>query len=366
MSRSRRTSRYVRVGFAVLLVLSTAQAAWWILDQWWFTAEVEESLRALYEGQRRAAERLLATGVEEGQVREMFPDLRIAPGAVEISPAAEARMAEARRSRLNQYLWEGGFFMVVLLASLGVIGQALRHDAELRRRQRNFLASVSHELKSPLASARMAADTLEMRDLGPEAHRTQVGRILRNIDRLEAMITNLLDTVRIEQGSLVLKAEDHDLRQTLEPVLGGSAERAGDLGIALEVQIPEGIIVRTDRQALRVVARNLLENALEAVTGTEQPKVHVTALIEARIVTFEVRDNGCGFEPEQTERLFEKFYRPGDEIRRGGRGAGLGLHIVRELVTRSGGEVEASSEGPGRGAVFRAGWPLAARVGGGA
>lgn len=359
MTRSRKTARYVRIAFAALLIFSAAQVSWWILDQWLFINQVQENVRSLYQQQARAARSYLQAGVAPATVAELFPEMRIRDGAVELDPGIEQRLRQERRSRINRYLWEGGFFLVVLLASVGVIGTTLRHDAELRRRQQNFLGAVSHELKSPLAAARIAAETLELRDPPPEQRRRHVGRILRSIGRLDRMITNLLETVRLEEGELALRPRNLDLAQAIAPALAEFEERVGDREVLLQVRVAPGIMILADEEAVWLVVRNLLANALEAVKEIDGACVEVVAESERAAAVLEVRDNGRGFRPQEASMLFEKFYRPGDEMRRGGHGAGLGLHIVSELMARSKGSVQAHSEGPGSGAVFRTRWPLA-------
>ncbi len=359
MTRSGKTTRYVRIAFAALLIFSAAQVSWWILDQWLFINQVQANVRFLYQQQVRAAHSYLEAGVAPATVAELFPEIRIRDGSVELDPGIEERLRQERHSRLNRYFWEGGFFFVVLLASIGVIGRTLRHDAALRRRQQNFLAAVSHELKSPLAAARIAAETLKLRDPPLEQRRHHVDRILRSIGRLERMITNLLETVRLEEGELALRPRSVDLAQAIAPALSEFEERAEDRGVSLQVRVAPGIMVLADEEAVWLVLRNLLANALEAVREADGACVEVIARSERAAAVLEVRDNGGGFRPQEASMLFEKFYRPGDEMRRGGHGAGLGLHIVRELMARSGGSVHAHSEGPGCGAVFRTRWPLA-------
>jgi signal transduction histidine kinase len=204
----------------------------------------------------------------------------------------------------------------------------------------------------------MAAETLELRD-PPAAERARlVGRIIRNLTRLERLVTNLLDAARLEEGSLALHSEAVSLQQVLTGVLAELRDRA-EQAVHLELDIDDAPAVRADPEAVRIVARNLLENAFIAVAGVDEARVTLAARDEGRRVVLEVRDNGRGFAPHEAERLFEKFYRPGDEMRRGGRGAGLGLYLVRELLRLQGGEIEGSSGGSGAGARFRASWPRA-------
>ena len=111
--------------------------------------------------------------------------------------------------------------------------------------------------------------------------------------------------------------------------------------------------------ALRSVLRNLIDNAIKARESRPGGRIRLEVAREGGRAKLEVRDDGVGFPPEQGEMLFEKFYRPGDEMQRPSRGSGLGLYLVRKFVELYGGEIRAASEGPGRGATFTIRWPLA-------
>jgi signal transduction histidine kinase len=175
--------------------------------------------------------------------------------------------------------------------------------------------------------------------------------------RLEQLIENLLDSARIDAGALHLRPAKRLVVSTLESVLPGYRSRAADRGIDFVIEVPDDTEVFVDDIAFCTVVRNLLENAFEAVRKTENPQVRLRATGEGDGVRLSVLDNGNGFDRRESEALFQQFYRPGDEMRRAGRGAGLGLHIVRALMRSSGGRVRARSDGPGQGAEFTTYWP---------
>ena len=125
----------------------------------------------------------------------------------------------------------------------------------------------------------------------------------------------------------------------------------------MEIAADDELTVYADQSALTVVLRNLIVNGIDAAAGAENATVAIEANKADSKTVVEVSDNGRGFHPTEGEKLFEKFYRLGNEIRREGRGTGLGLYIARSLIAESGGELSAHSDGPGRGALFRATWP---------
>jgi signal transduction histidine kinase len=269
--------------------------------------------------------------------------------------SAIAELERERAARTNRYVWEGGFFLVVLAGGMLILTRAIRHDAELRRRQQNFLAAVSHEFKSPLASVQLAAETLVLR---ADADGKRLGeRILEDCERLLRMVDNLLDTTRLEEGRHRLVPERIDLRTGIAASVAEVAERAARHGIKIAVDVPEALVLNVDRTALESILRNLLDNAVKACVAGPGTRIEVTAVHANGKAELTVRDDGLGFPPEEAAMMFEKFYRLGDELRRRTPGTGLGLYLVKRLAEMSGATVGATSAGPGRGAAVTVTWP---------
>jgi signal transduction histidine kinase len=315
MPLKRDPSKAVTLGFIVLLGLAVVQVSYWVYDQTQFTNTVEGLVRA--------------DSLDE--------------------------LAEESARRLNRYLWEGAFFFAVLLGGMTILTRTIRHDAELRRRQQNFLAAVSHEFKSPLASIQLAAETLVMRAREPDSQRLGQ-RILDDGERLLKMIDNLLDTTRLEEGRHVSKPAPTGLRGAVGTAVAEIAERARLSDIAVSVEVPDDLAVHADPHAVETVLRNLHDTAVKACVAANGHAIAVTAARQGRDDALQVRDDGAGFPPDDAAMIFEKFYRVGDELKRSMPGSGLGLYLVRRLVEIDGGGVTAESAGLGRGAEFTVRW----------
>jgi len=354
-------ARRMQIAFAVLLVVCVAQLGWWMIDQWILAAEMQRSAEAQHRQCIDAAELMLERGISSDAVLSAFPDLVATDDGdgFRVDPEVLAAIENERRSHFNQYAWEGGFFLVVLLAAIGVLWSTLRTEARLRRRQHNFVAAVSHELKSPLAAMRLSAETLDYREADADTRKRLVRRLLASLNRMESTVTNVLDTARIDEDKLVLAPESVDLVVTVRDLVDGLENTAHSRGIELGMEAPKRLMVVADRHALGSVLRNLVDNAMGAVSDTPIPRVTIAVDVAGSDASIEVRDNGRGFDPDDGAKLFDKFYRLGDEMRREGRGTGLGLYIARTLATSSGARISAHSEGRGYGAVFRVVWPLA-------
>jgi len=314
MSVRRDPTQLMQIGFLALLTISAATVGWWMYDHVRYARSVEERF------------------------------------------ASDPAVAEDSDARINRVLWEGGFFLVVLIGGMAVLTRTLRHDAELRRRQQNFLAAVSHEFKSPLASIQLAAETLVLRSRDDDVKRLGK-RILEDGERLLRMIDNLLDTTRLEEGRQRLTPRLTNLHDAADSAIAAIADRAQANGITVARAIPENLKVHVDPVVVETGLRNLLDNALKSCVAAKSRSIRVEGTQDAGGVTLAVADDGLGFPPEDAAMIFEKFHRLGDELRRATPGTGLGLYIVKRLVELSGGSVHAASAGLGKGATVSMHWP---------
>lgn len=358
MILKRDPSKALLLGFLALLAISTAQVAWWVADQRSLARQDRDHVTALYEADALAVTAAFAQATP--QLPELMPHLEIDPelGTATVRPESLEALAADAASRINRYTWEGGFFLLVLLGGMTVLTRTIRYDAQLRKRQQNFLAAVSHELKSPLASIRLAAETLIRRSDDDHAERL-ARRMLEDGERLLRMVENLLDTTRLEDGRIELKGESLGLSTAVTAEVARYLEPARSHGIEIHVDVSDELRIEADPVAIETVLRNLLDNAIKACVAARGRNVWVDAQPDGSVVRINVRDDGSGFLPDDAAMIFEKFYRLGDEMRRSTPGTGLGLYLVRGLAELSGARVSAASEGPGLGATVTVEWPAA-------
>jgi signal transduction histidine kinase len=357
MPLRRDPSRALQFGFLALLVLSVLTVGWWIADHVPYFGEVQRRFESLYTANAEAVNAVY-DGASPEELQPLLPHLVIDPAArhARVHPQALARLEDETSRRINRFLWEGGFFLVVLLGGMTVLTRSIRHDRELRRRQQNFLAAVSHEFKSPLASVRLAAETLVLRSKEPDSQRLG-RRILEDGERLLRMVDNLLDTARLEEGRARLAPKETSLSDAARAGAEDVSERASAQHIDIMIDVPEDLRVSVDPNALDTMLRNLLDNSIKSCAAGNGRSIQIRARRGAEGVTLEVEDDGLGFPPEDAAMIFEKFHRLGNELRRTTAGTGLGLYIVKRLVDLSGARISASSPGPGRGAKVTIVWP---------
>jgi two-component system phosphate regulon sensor histidine kinase PhoR len=356
MLLKREPVKALQLGFLLLLFISAAQVAWWMADHVTHSRNVAARFAALYDADAQAVTAAYAGRLD--RLPELLPHLSIESGLATVRVEAIDALEQEAASRINRFTWEGGFFLLVLISGMAILTRTIRHDAELRRRQQNFLAAVSHEFKSPIASMRLSAETLLLRVSDADSQRLG-RRILEDGERLLRMVDNLLETTRLEEGRHALSREPVALAELLAHCVDEIAERARLSGIAVASNAEHGIALDADRTAVETVLRNLLDNAVKACVAGDGTRIEVDAAHRDGGIAITVRDDGLGFPPKDAAAIFEKFHRLGDELRRTTPGTGLGLYIVKRLVELSGATIEAASEGPGRGATVTVVWPEA-------
>ena len=357
-----KATRVFQLTALALMVVSVVQVAWWLVDQRDYTIEKVNTLHSAYAAQADAAQALLDSGVSAERVQQLLPQITVSAGKAALAPATEQALRSEEHRRINQYAWEGAFFLLALGVCITVIARALSAEARVLEEQDNFLALVSHQFKTPLASLQLSLETLSLRSPPPAQARTLIDRMLADLARMSAMVTQILESVRLERGRVELRAEPLELRTAVARVASQLEDRARDGRVAISNTIGPGLYVMSDALALDVVVRNVLENALAAVAAAGGGDVAISARTAAGEVELAVKDSGVGFDPAVQARLFEKFTRLGS----GGSpasgnfyGTGLGLYIVRRLMQLAHGRVSAHSEGAGKGASFLLTWPAA-------
>jgi signal transduction histidine kinase len=353
-----KATRVFQLTVLALLVVSVVQVGWWLLDQRAYTVERVRLAREAYAQQTAAAQALLDSGASGDHVRQLLPGIVVSGGRAALAPELEQALTTEERHRYNQYAWEGSFFLLALAACIAVIARALREEARVHEEQDSFLALVAHQFKTPLASLQLSLETLALRAPAPEAARTLIERMLADLARMELMVTQILESARLERGRVEFKSEALQLAGAVARVVAQLEDRARQERITISSDIAPGLHVLSDPLALDVVVRNVLENALTAVQGLGEGTIALSARAADGEVALCVRDSGVGFAPADGARLFEKFTRlPGA----GGRyGTGLGLFIVRRLMELAQGRVSAHSDGVGRGASLTLTWRAAA------
>lgn len=280
--------------------------------------------------------------VRNARLMELFERARSLPegssGEIEVGGIKPRRL----QVQVNLLAGQPGDLLVVL-----VDVTQLRHLESVRR---DFVANASHELRTPVASIRSAAETLHGAQEDPQARATFLEIIERNAARLQQLVEDLLDLSRIEAREYRLDPQPVELRAFLGSLVENFETQSSARSIQLQVDPAlAGLQVLADRRALEQVFSNLLDNALKY--GSPGTTVQVSGGVEGSWSRLEIRDEGPGIDPQHLPRLFERFYRVDAGRSRELGGTGLGLAIVKNLAEAMGGAVSVVSL-PGKGSTF--------------
>ncbi|HEX2616131.1 MAG TPA: ATP-binding protein [Flavobacteriales bacterium] len=250
-------------------------------------------------------------------------------------------------------LGEGSVFLVLVILGLWITFRTLKQELALAKQQEDFLLATSHELRTPIAGLKLHLRTLQRSGLSEEQRAALQDTALVEADRLGTLTEKILLATRLGEALPTPELVAFDAAGELRELLRVASLTYGK-GHTLHVQ-PEGSLeLRTDRAAFRSVATNLLENACKyAPAGTT---VRLELLRTNAGTELQVIDAGPGIAPADAQRIFEKFYRSGNEATRDTKGTGLGLYIVQRLMRGLGGRIEHRAAAP-RGSIFAATFP---------
>ncbi len=291
-------------------------------------------------------ERLFA--IEKQMLERKFSDRNSGLNMTQLEGTAEyAKIEKTWRSGRRMVVAEGLFFTICLAFGLWVINRSASREVSLARQRRNFLLSITHELKSPIASLRLVIETLTKRNLNDAQRAQMLGNGLKDADRLQALVEDLLLAARLEDQWQPVP-EPLDLREVARDCADALRVRFPEASI--QIQAPESLPpLLADRSGMVAVIKNLLENAVKyAPAGS---KIEFSATLAEGRHQLKIADLGPGIPDSEKALVFEKFYRLGNEDTRNSTGTGLGLFIVSQVLKAHQGSIKVSDNQP-HGTVF--------------
>jgi len=238
-----------------------------------------------------------------------------------------------------------GVLMLLLLLGIIVIYITYRKQAALNLVHQNFISSVTHELRSPLASLQLYLETLVFRDLEEGLRKEFLGRMQEETERLSALIQNILWVSRVQRFKIDYAFCWVPLSMRLAEYLEGKRSKHGWQEEDLVLDLESGISARCDWENLKIAMDNLIENAIRYSPSGLWLRVSLRRSGQRYRVLFE--DHGVGIPKRAQKQVFKMFHRVGREMTRTVKGTGLGLYIVKNVVAAHGGKVSVRSEGKG-------------------
>ena len=256
-------------------------------------------------------------------------------------------LREAYRRQEWMIMGEGLFFIITLIIGIWLINRGYNTQVQAAQQRRNFLLSITHELKSPIASVRLVLETFKKRQLKPEMFSKLTDNGLKETERLHNLVNDLLLSAKL----------DVDYQPHFEPLI--LDELLASLIEKLEAKYPDATfnftceedipVIEADKTGMNSVTINLMENAVKYSPQNQEIDIQLRQIGEN--IELKIADKGMGISDKEKKKIFDKFYRVGNEDTRATKGTGLGLYIVQQTVKAHNGHIKVSDNTP-QGTIF--------------
>jgi signal transduction histidine kinase len=277
----------------------------------------------------------------------------IAQSLTEDERAKEIHFLEKKISnRRWMVLGEGFVFLSLLVWGTFIMLKAYRKEMLLARLQKNFLLSITHEFKSPLAAIKLYLQTLLRHDLEKDKQTSFINSAINDSERLNNLVENALLANLIDHKGYKFTKDEINF-SALVRLITQKFQQMPDHG-NLSIQIEDGLYIDADKNAMMILINNLLENAWKY--SHEDKNISVKTVAENDRVILEVGDHGVGIPQKEKEKIFDKFYRVGNEETRRAKGTGLGLFICKYIIDQHDGKISIRDNQP-QGTIFRLDFP---------
>ena len=250
---------------------------------------------------------------------------------LDVTPKEHAFQALLREKSTDKWMYgtEGAVMVLLLIWGIIWIYGSLQSRINFNRRQNNFMLTITHELKTPLASVKLYLETMQKRQLDKEQTATIIRNSIIEVNRLGDLVDNILMASQLESNNFELQKVEINISKLVNRTIDAFATPRQLTGRMIK-EIEENIFVQTDEQALESVLINLLSNAVKYSPSNKQ--INITLQQAKDHVVLSIKDHGPGISDGDKANIFKKFYRIGDERTRQTKGSGLGLFIVKNLL----------------------------------
>ena len=237
---------------------------------------------------------------------------------------------------------EAAVFIILLFVGIFQINKSFNREVDAANQQRNFLLSITHELKSPLASIKLILQTFQKRTLTDDKKNILIDAGLTETNRLNNLVNDLLLSAKLEKVYQPV-FEDINIKDLLEDCIKNMQNSHPNAQINLHLT-EESHYIKLDREGFYTIVKNLIENGIKY--NTESPQIEVEFKKHEKGNTLSISDNGIGISDKDKKKVFNKFYRIGNEDTRKTKGTGLGLYIVKEFIKAHEAEIEIENNTP--------------------
>lgn len=264
---------------------------------------------------------------------------------------AKSQIEIRKQNRSHQYLGEGLTFLLVILVGSFIVYSSYRFNNKLSRQQNNFMLSVTHELKSPIAAMKLILQTLQRHQLNPEKQQQLLDKCILESDRLNELCNNVLIASQMEGGQYSSEWQRISITELVQQSFDAyHARYSGRFDL---YNLPN-VFAETDKMLLQLVVNNVLENAIKYTPV--DTKIEIQLQLIGKMVTIAIKDKGNGIPEVEKKKIFNQFYRVGDENTRKTKGTGLGLFLSKKIMKSLKGNIIVKNNTP-KGSIFEISLP---------
>jgi two-component system, OmpR family, sensor histidine kinase CiaH len=257
----------------------------------------------------------------------------------------EALLFQKRQSA--KFIGEGVAFLALILAGAVFVYRSIRKQIELSALQQNFMMAITHELKTPIATTRLSIETVLRRKLDEVQQQKLLLSALSETNRLNILTNNILLASQMEEKNFQREHEEVNLADVVETVVSDYKNRYP--GRRIEASADKDLYIEGDELLIQIALSNLIDNALKY--APKESPVYIDLMEDNDTTQIKVSDEGTGVPDEEKQKIFEKFYRSGNENTRKAKGTGLGLYLTRKIITDHNGDIFVMNNTP-RGSIF--------------
>lgn len=258
-----------------------------------------------------------------------------------------AEIFYAKRRKTAQYISEGATFLALILIGAVFVYRATRRQLNLSLQQQNFMMAVTHELKTPIAVTRLNLETMQKRRLEEAQQQKLINITLQEVNRLNSLCNNILLASQLDAGEYKISKNEVNLSELVQRVNNEFKLRYTSRKITGEFE--SGLFITGEELLLEMLMNNLVENAVKY--SSKKDAVNISLQKNGNAICFAVKDEGPGIEEAERNKIFEKFYRVGNEATRTAKGTGLGLYLSKQIAKDHHAEITVNNNGA-KGSVF--------------
>ena len=235
---------------------------------------------------------------------------------------------DEKKRKTSQYVGEGITFLALILLGAVFVYRATRRQLTLSHQQQNFMMAVTHELKTPIAVARLNLETLQKRRFEEQQQQKLISITLQEVNRLNSLCNNILLASQLDAGEYKISKNEVNISDLAKRVYTDFSVR--NSGRNISATLDPNLFVAGEELLLEMMMSNLIENALKY--SPKNAAVIISLNKDKRGIHFRVKDEGPGIVEEERSKIFEKFYRVGNEATRTTKGTGLGLYLCKQIA----------------------------------